>query len=464
MKNLFSWRLLPSEADFSNLWENATFVFDTNFLLDLYRVSRPTVEDFLKILEHLHRQNRIWLPYQVADEFLRRREKEIDLEAASFKKALSELDRWKSEQQKFKSLRANLAQAGRIVAAEVEDLFDKQKNYFDAVDEVEKVFQEKIKELANSHFPFDADNDIILERLLLIFDSKVGNPYDKQSLQSLYKEAEDRYKKLQPPGFMDAKEKEDERKYGDFILWKQILTFAERESLLIVFVTGEKKEDWWIKKNGEIVAPHIELRREFQEYVKQPFWMYRTQRFIEMAKDKLMVEIDPRSIEETNTIADADLSDEKENEAIKEAIEQLIEQAKPEYSTLKMAKKLVEQAKPEYSTLKMAKKLVEQAKPEYSTLEMAKKLVEQTKPLYSTLEMAKKLVEQTKPLYSTSDIAKLIEQTKPQFPTSDMEKLIEQMRPAFTNSDMEKLIEQMRPAFTNSDMEKLIEQMRKTYR
>jgi predicted nucleic acid-binding protein len=447
MKNLFSWRLLPSEADFSNLWENATFVFDTNFLLDLYRVSRPTVEDFLKILEHLHRQNRIWLPYQVADEFLRRREKEIDSEAASFNKALSELDRWKSEQQEFKSLRANLAQAGRIVAAEVENLFDKQKNYFDAVDEVEKVFQEKIKELANSHFPFDADNDIILERLLLIFDSKVGNPYDKQSLQSLYKEAEDRYKKLQPPGFMDAKEKEDERKYGDFILWKQILTFAERESLPIVFITGEKKEDWWIKKNGEIVAPHIELRREFQEYVKQPFWMYRTQRFIEMAKDKLMVEIDPRSIEETNTIADADLSDEKENEAIKEAIEQLIEQTKPEYSTLEMAKKLVEQAKPEYSTL-----------------EMAKKLVEQTKPLYSTLEMAKKLVEQTKPLYSTSDIAKLIEQTKPQFPTSDMEKLIEQMRPAFTNSDMEKLIEQMRPAFTNSDMEKLIEQMRKTYR
>ncbi|MCE2903759.1 MAG: PIN domain-containing protein [Anabaena sp. CoA2_C59] len=430
MKNLFSWRLLPSEADFSNLWENATFVFDTNFLLDLYRVSRPTVEDFLKILEHLHRQNRIWLPYQVADEFLRRREKEIDSEAASFNKALSELDRWKSEQQEFKSLRANLAQAGRIVAAEVENLFDKQKNYFDAVDEVEKVFQEKIKELANSHFPFDADNDIILERLLLIFDSKVGNPYDKQSLQSLYKEAEDRYKKLQPPGFMDAKEKEDERKYGDFILWKQILTFAERESLPIVFITGEKKEDWWIKKNGEIVAPHIELRREFQEYVKQPFWMYRTQRFIEMAKDKLMVEIDPRSIEETNTIADADLSDEKENEAIKEAIEQLIEQTKPEYSTLEMAKKLVEQAKPEYSTL----------------------------------EMAKKLVEQTKPLYSTSDIAKLIEQTKPQFPTSDMEKLIEQMRPAFTNSDMEKLIEQMRPAFTNSDMEKLIEQMRKTYR
>lgn len=322
MRNLFSWRLSPSEADFSKLWKNATFVFDTNFLLDLYRVSRLTGEDFLKILEHL--QNRIWLPYQVADEFLRQREEIIDSEAASFKKALSALEKWKSEQQKFNSLRGHLKQAGKIVAAEVEDLFDKQKNYLDAVDEVEKVFREKINELANAHFPFDSDNDRILEHLLSIFDSKVGEPYDEQSLQTLYKEADDRYKKSQPPGFSDGKDKADERKYGDFILWKQILDFAKRESLPIVFVTGEKKPDWWIKKNGEIVAPHIELRREFQEYVKQPFWMYRTQRFLEMAKKELMVEIDLRSIEETNAIADADLIDEQNDKVIEQAIEQTL--------------------------------------------------------------------------------------------------------------------------------------------
>lgn len=95
MRNLFSWRLRPSEADFSKLWENATFVFDTNFLLDLYRVSRLTVEDFLKILEHL----------------------------------------------------------------------------------------------------------------LSIFDSKVGDSYDEQTLQILYKEADNRYKKSQPPGFSDGKDK-----------------------------------------------------------------------------------------------------------------------------------------------------------------------------------------------------------------------------------------------------------------
>ena len=331
MRNLFSWKLAPSEADLAQLWETATFVFDTNFLLDLYRVSRPTLEDFFKILEHL--KDRIWLPYQVADEFLSRREEVIDSEVASFAKALTLLEQWKSDQHKFNSLRGGLMEVGKIVAAEVENLFDEQKNYLDAVDEVEKTFREKINELANAHSSFDADNDSILENILSIFDSKVGEPYDEPTLQSLYQEAEDRYKKLHPPGFRDVENNGYEQKYGNFILWKQILTFAERKSLPIIFVTGEKKPDWWIKKNGRIVAPHIELRREFQNYVKQPFWMYQKQHFLEITRKQLMVEIAPRSIRETNAIADVESVDE-DDEAIKQAIEQM---RKTDYSALQKA-------------------------------------------------------------------------------------------------------------------------------
>ncbi len=321
MRNLFFWRLRPSEDDFSKLWENATFVFDTNFLLDLYRVSHSTAEDFLNILQQI--QNRIWLPYQVADEFFRRREEIIDSESASFQKALSALDKWKEKQQSFSSLKGEFSQAGRIVAAEVESLFSEQKNYLDAVDNVEKVFREKIEKIKSDHSSPNSDEDSILKKLLLLFDSKVGQPFDKQKLPDLYKEGEDRYKISKPPGFRDAEEKEDERKYGDFILWKQILEFAKKESRPIIFVTGEKKVDWWIKKNGKIISPHVELRREFHEYVHQPFWMYQTQDFLQIAKDKLMVEIDPKSIEETNAIADIELVDEQDNDSLRQAIEQI---------------------------------------------------------------------------------------------------------------------------------------------
>lgn len=300
MKNLFSWRLPLSDAEFSYLWENATFVFDANFLLDLYRVSQPTAQDILKTLKKI--ADRIWLPYQVAEEFLKRREAIIIAEAESFEKALSIITQWKSEQNKFNSLRSQLQQAGRIVAAEVEYLFDNQKNYFDAINEVEQEFREKISELARTHCSLEVDNDNILEEILLIFDSKVGKPYDEESLQKLHIEADKRYKKLQPPGFKDA-EKKDEQKYGDFILWKQLLDFAKEKSLPIIFVTGEKKEDWWIKNKGEIVSPRIELRHEFQEYVGQLFWMYRTQRFLEKVKEEFKIDINQKSIEETNIIA-----------------------------------------------------------------------------------------------------------------------------------------------------------------
>jgi predicted nucleic acid-binding protein len=320
MRNLFSWRLRPSEADFLKLWEDATFVFDTNFLLDLYRVSRSTAEDFLKILERI--QNRIWLPYQVADEFLRNREEIIASEAASFQKALAGLERWKSEQQSFNGLRSYLSQAGRIVATEVEFLFNKQNDYLNVVNEVEKAFREKIDQLARDHSSLNSDEDSILDNLLSLFDSRVGEPFDEQNLSNLHREAEDRYKQLKPPGFKD-KGKEDTRKYGDFILWKEILDFAKKESRPIIFITGDKKADWWIMRNGETISPHVDLRREFQEHVQQPFWMYRPQRFLEMAREKLMVEIAPKSIEETSAIADLEFTDEQDYKTLGGSIEQI---------------------------------------------------------------------------------------------------------------------------------------------
>ncbi|MBM0743533.1 DUF4935 domain-containing protein [Phormidium sp. CLA17] len=301
MKNLFSWRLRPSEADFAKLWEDATFVFDTNFLLDLYRVSRTTSEDFLLVLERL--QNRIWLPYQVANEFLENRESTIRSEASSFQEASKIVKKWKDEQKSFQSLRGQLKQTGRVIASEIESFFGEHDSYLESVDLVEKYLREKIEKIANSHPPIDPNEDYILDKILSLFDGKVGNRYDGTALQKLYREGEERYSRGQPPGFEDAKAKEDERKYGDLTLWKQVLDFAKTESSPVIFITGEKKRDWWTGEKGETISPHLELRYEFYEQVNQPFWMYPTQVFLKMAKKRLVVKINPRSIEETDAIA-----------------------------------------------------------------------------------------------------------------------------------------------------------------
>jgi len=320
MKNLFSWRLKPSENDFTNLWETAIFVFDTNFLLDLYRVSHSTAKDYLNILDHL--QSRIWLPYQVASEFLNNREGIIDSEANSFEKALRDIEEWKDDQLKFKSLKGLIDQTGRILRTEVAFLFDQQDAYKAAVEEVEKCFKDKIEEIAKTHSLLNSEEDYILEKLFTLFDGKVGEPYSIATLQKLYKEGEERYKQEKPPGFKD-KDKADEGQYGDFILWKQILDFAKAKSSSIVLVTGEKKEDWWTKKKGEIVSPHFELRREFKEQVNQPFWMYQTQRFLAIAKEKLELDISPRSIEEANIVGKAEAAEEQSYDEFSEVFRQI---------------------------------------------------------------------------------------------------------------------------------------------
>jgi len=52
--------------------------------------------------------------------------------------------------------------------------------------------------------------------------------------------------------------------------------------------------------------------------------MYQTQDFLQIAKDKLMVEIDPKSIEETNAIADIELVDEQDNDTLRQAVDQIV--------------------------------------------------------------------------------------------------------------------------------------------
>jgi hypothetical protein len=76
MRNLFRGYYRPSPEDFTKLWNEAIFVFDTNVLLNIYRYSSVAQSDFFNILEKL--QGRIWIPHQVALEYFENRENVID--------------------------------------------------------------------------------------------------------------------------------------------------------------------------------------------------------------------------------------------------------------------------------------------------------------------------------------------------------------------------------------------------
>ena len=57
------------------LWENSIVIVDSNFLLNLYKYSESTRNDFFSVLSYFKKESRLWLLYQVAYEFNRARPK-----------------------------------------------------------------------------------------------------------------------------------------------------------------------------------------------------------------------------------------------------------------------------------------------------------------------------------------------------------------------------------------------------
>lgn len=71
MKNAISEYLNLSNSKKETMLDTAMIVFDTNVFLNLYRRSKATREALLKIMESF--KDRLWMPYQVAREFMKNR-------------------------------------------------------------------------------------------------------------------------------------------------------------------------------------------------------------------------------------------------------------------------------------------------------------------------------------------------------------------------------------------------------
>ncbi|GAJ44840.1 hypothetical protein GT2_22_00660 [Parageobacillus thermoglucosidasius NBRC 107763] len=65
----------------------------------------------------------------------------------------------------------------------------------------------------------------------------------------------------------------------------------------IIFITEEKKEDWWEKDGSKIKRPHPHLIQEFLEKTGQKFYMYRTDSFVQYAKKYLGANVTDEQIQ-----------------------------------------------------------------------------------------------------------------------------------------------------------------------
>ncbi|EGR0745629.1 TPA: PIN-like domain-containing protein [Vibrio parahaemolyticus] len=307
MKSTFKNFYNLTDSEVSEVWnsEDTLVVFDTNVFLNLYGYTEQTRADFFKVLDGIKKN--LWIPYHVGLEYQLQRLSVISAE----KKVFSKID-------------ANLGKLTNVFKSDFAEL--SLNNKFPKLHEKTIKLEKDIKKLIsdykrsaehwNKEQACVRSHDAVRAKLNDYFDGRVGSrPHTQEYLNSIYEEGKERYENQIPPGFYDSvKEKRSrpefysdglryERKYGDLIIWKQIIDRAKDNDIKnVIFVTDDKKPDWWfeINSNGtKTIGPQAELQAEiYREADINKFHMYDTSTFLSDGTRLLSIEIDSGSLDD----------------------------------------------------------------------------------------------------------------------------------------------------------------------
>lgn len=120
--------------------------------------------------------------------------------------------------------------------------------------------------------------------MAVLLDGKVGPEYSTEEFEEILKEGERRFKNKIPPGYKDS-EKSNDDQYGDYIVWKETLDYAKEKSKSIIFVSSDRKDDWYLKSNGLCYGPLPALIKEFNEFTGQTIYLYSLEQFLFHVKE-----------------------------------------------------------------------------------------------------------------------------------------------------------------------------------
>lgn len=313
MRELFRQHHRLTDAERSALWATCTFALDANVLLNIYRYADSTRDDLFKVLERL--AGRVWVPFQAAREFYRNRIDVIQEQRAKYTELQAELER------AVTSLRGGAF----------------RKSAFLRLDQIEEVLRpavdraKQVVEQQREEHPNLIQDDVYLERLAAIVGTSVGVEPDQATFDKRCTEAQVRIDRSQPPGFRDAKKPIPDR-YGDVLVWYELLDRAEATKQPVVFVTDDDKEDWWQIVAGQKLGPRPELREEMRKRAGVEFHIYNPAFLLQTAGQQLDLAVAESSVDDAATVA-AQLQ-----EQLRTFTERTIQQAsftpRPERSTV----------------------------------------------------------------------------------------------------------------------------------
>jgi hypothetical protein len=316
---MFAGFLDYTEEEYKKLWQDAIFVVDTNILLNFYKyTSKESTKSFFDILKKLKEVNRLWIPHQVALEYFFNFENNMDKQKEGYISLGKELKNLKHEAGKI---------FNKVKSSHPYILTDKFQFFIENMqksdEQLQKQLDVEIKNLPNTESIKNDINNLLTEI--------IGEPFSQERIDRIEIEGKERYSHNIPPGFKDKEEKKKleyrhyggiqyQQLYGDLILWNQIIEKAVEMEKPIIFITEEKKEDWWEKKGTQIKRPQPNLIQEFLNKTKQNFYMYRTENFVKFAKDYIGADLTDEQVNEvTKEVENIRKFEEQEEKEIKQA-------------------------------------------------------------------------------------------------------------------------------------------------
>jgi len=287
MKNTFPGYCKKSENEIKKIWENGIILFDTNVLLNLYRYSDSTRDTILDLISKFSKQ--IYLPHQAGLEYNRNRYEVIAEQEKAYKEFLDKITQIQKDLQStnkppFLSTKIdkNLNSVFEDVSTEVQDSIQKYCDFL--------------------------KDDPIYNKISELFENRITEPFTKEKLDEIYKEGDERYKMKIPPGFEDEKTKDGNRKFGDLILWKQVIEKAKELKKDVILITDERKIDWWWKiKDGRNMGPRQELTEEIKNQAQVEFHMYSSERFLSYGQSFLKEQINQQALDEIQAMKKAEM-------------------------------------------------------------------------------------------------------------------------------------------------------------
>ncbi|WP_146605007.1 PIN-like domain-containing protein [Jiangella anatolica] len=280
----------PSERELEILWRDGTIILDANVLLHLHRYGKKTRDEFVNALTR--NSERLWIPYQVALEYQRNRLGVVHSQLDAYSKIEGLITESVENVSKgFAALKAHPVTEGPYLARFRRSV----KALLDGISQQQSEHRDQLRG--------GIADDEVWRAVSDLYEGRVGPANTEEKLRRIYEEGAARYDEKVPPGYLDAGKEEPDR-YGDLVVWKQILESVSADPRPVIFVTDDAKEDWWNRVHGKTTGARVELLREFAEASGgHRIHFYRPGEFLRRSGERLDANVSKSAIEEIRSVS-----------------------------------------------------------------------------------------------------------------------------------------------------------------